>query len=446
MYLQNVYSLTVAQAQKITVGKYYSFSEADYETADGYALDSMYDYAYESYCQDKFEKDLQRQSAGTTVPVASSAPVSKAPPKQNGKQNPLDFFFPSHSIATPKEDLVPPVWAWGNVIRTNRRLQLVGAAKLGKTWFAMALLMCMAQGIPFLGLPTTQCNVLFINPELAEDEYTERAVQIRETYLKDQPDVVKFDMGHHFMELNLRSAPGGAHALVDRIIDLSHSGYKWNLIFIDSVYHYVRGEENSTVAWDLFLDEMTRLELAIGPVSVWWSHHPPKGALADRDAIDVSAGSGLKERFIDTNIVMRPLRVSPDLYKKYHWNEDDSCFLIEFNVRGGHKVKSIRVRFSDGIYYLADTELKYCKIRRGPQDDCPAKSGSDKKVSVAEKKQQNGEKHLQDRFNAIKAIFNAHGTDTLPTSVLFADMAQNVKFANICKNSLSQELKRVVDA
>lgn len=60
-----------------------------------------------------------------------------------------------------RTDLTEPVWAVDGLLADGVTL-LAGSPKLGKSWLAMELVLCVSRGEPFLGLGTTQGPALYL--------------------------------------------------------------------------------------------------------------------------------------------------------------------------------------------------------------------------------------------------------------------------------------------
>ncbi|MCD8205872.1 MAG: AAA family ATPase [Clostridia bacterium] len=455
LYLLTIYSLSVDQAQVVTVGSYFHFSPEEYEKEKEIANDTMHRYAYEEFLQFRTDLNLIKSPEPDSLPLSSELtdiPDALAEPESQIVSDEKETIIAQQygmthwmgNMETP--DPLPQIW--GDVIEVGGRLQLVGASKMGKTWLAMGLLSCIAQGVPFLDLPTTQTDVLFVNPELDDISYRRRLSTVRDGYLGELPLFVKSDVGKHFYETSLRNETETMTHLVDRILKASKAtGKKWGLVFIDSVYLFLQGDENTLDAWNAFLREVTRLSTGLGGASVWWSHHPPKGDYSGKDILDVSSGHGSKERFIDTCIVMRLLRVPQSVRAKYNWKPKDVGILIEFSCRNEDHPDSIRVRFSEGKFTRADEALKDCPLRRGPQDDVEKKRRPGEKFVPAKPEAAEEIPCLdQTRLTAIRAIFKAQGKFELSTETLLNEMAARVEFKGVGKDSLRETLRRLIKA
>jgi RecA-family ATPase len=80
---------------------------------------------------------------------------------------------------------------WGKLLREKGRLAVIGAAKSNKSFFAIQLGLCMATGKPFLEIPTTVCNVLYLNFEISEESFQERLSDVTNAMDLDEGDWLK---------------------------------------------------------------------------------------------------------------------------------------------------------------------------------------------------------------------------------------------------------------
>lgn len=62
----------------------------------------------------------------------------------------------------------------GGVLRHGHKLLLAGPPDCGKTSALLSLALCVAHGAPWLELPTSKCNVLFVNLELDSTSFIHR--------------------------------------------------------------------------------------------------------------------------------------------------------------------------------------------------------------------------------------------------------------------------------
>ena len=71
-------------------------------------------------------------------------------------------------------DMPPVKLIWGDLLRWNGRLAIIGKPKTAKSFFAMQLGFHIAGGTPFLGMDTEQSRVLYVNFEISQEKLQER--------------------------------------------------------------------------------------------------------------------------------------------------------------------------------------------------------------------------------------------------------------------------------
>lgn len=175
------------------------------------------------------------------------------------------------------------------------RLEIYGQPKSGKSFSALQLARCIGSGIPFLGMPTTQAKVLYIQLELGQRVLQDR---MRNTG-HDYPNVY---LGTTFaMKLDTRT---GQEYLWQAL-----KAVEPKVLILDPFYKLLQGDENEShdvlVITD-FLD--TVLEGFECSIVIY--HHPGK------DLSRGGRGSSVLEGWVDSYIEMKrtskkgePLRI-----------------------------------------------------------------------------------------------------------------------------------------
>ncbi len=170
-----------------------------------------------------------------------------------------------------------------------------GQAKVGKSMLAMQLADCIGQGKPFLGIPTRQGSVLYIQFELGHEALQDRMATTKRAY--DNVFV-----GTSFsMKLDKQSGKDQLNVALNEI--------KPDVCILDPMYKTMTGDEN--VSHDVaqvfdYLDEMAQAYLT----SFIVFHH------AGRDLSKGARGSTTFSDWVDTEVEIKkvssngqPLRV-----------------------------------------------------------------------------------------------------------------------------------------
>lgn len=170
---------------------------------------------------------------------------------------------------------------------------LGGASKTNKTWLMLDLAVSVAYGLPWLGFPTTQAPVLFLNLEIQSHFFARRIADIARakgiTTLRD-------NVLHTW---NLRGFAESFDTLIPKIISFTREkGYA--LLIIDPIYK-ILGSADENKATDIagLLNKLESICTQVG-CAVQYAAHFPKGNMAERSSIDRISGSGVFARDPDT--------------------------------------------------------------------------------------------------------------------------------------------------
>jgi hypothetical protein len=135
-------------------------------------------------------------------------------------------------------------WIVNGLIAEGRLVALYGPAKTGKSLLALEMAICVANGYEFLGHPTRQCNVLYL-------DYENQPIQ------DIQPRIKKMGFSSHELDNvvylssptelpKLDTASGGQHLAA--IVDAQKIG----LVILDTLSRTIAGEENDNGTWTKF--------------------------------------------------------------------------------------------------------------------------------------------------------------------------------------------------
>lgn len=138
-----------------------------------------------------------------------------------------------------ENDLAPKSLVEGLIYEESTNL-LTGASKVGKTWFALQLAMCLASGKEFLGLQTRKASVLYICLELSAGMLRERMKRIASDTGIPYPVIgerfhVVAPTSNEVPALNL-SGESGFNAL-RKLIDRTNA----QLMVADTLYRFLPG-------------------------------------------------------------------------------------------------------------------------------------------------------------------------------------------------------------
>ncbi len=171
-------------------------------------------------------------------------------------------------------------------------------AKTGKSYLALQMARCIGQGVDFIGIPTTQGRVLYLQFELGEEVLQARMLSTGQTY-----DEVF--LGTTFsMKLNKTS---GQHQLVAAMEDIQPQ-----VLIADPLYKVVGGDENNTEDMLQICDFFDTVIEAYD-CSIMLFHHPGK------DISKGGRGSSVMEDWVDSYLQMKQtdgrVQIKPQLLR-----------------------------------------------------------------------------------------------------------------------------------
>lgn len=205
------------------------------------------------------------------------------------------------------------------VLRQGHKLLLAGPSKAGKSFLLMGLCVCIAEGIPWLGLECKQGRVAYVNLELDSASCFHR---FRDIYQK---------MGitpKHLKDIQVWNLRGYA-APMDRLAPFLIRRFKskgYTAVVIDPLYKILTGDENSASEMAEFCSYFDKVATDLG-VSVIYCHHHSKGAVGKyANAADRSSGSGVFARDPDAILDLTELETEgfEDKYRETHPNASES--------------------------------------------------------------------------------------------------------------------------
>lgn len=181
------------------------------------------------------------------------------------------------------------------LLHQGSKMLISGGSKARKTWALMDLGISVHTGSPFVGLKTTQTNVLFINLELQDAFTQERCSAIRRA--KELADVKGMDMW------NLRGYSCDISKLRKQLMAGIRQG-NYGLIIIDPIYKvYGKRDENSVSDVAEIMNELEIIITETG-AAVAFSAHQTKGIQSSKESIDRVSGSGAFARDVDSGLIL----------------------------------------------------------------------------------------------------------------------------------------------
>ena len=199
------------------------------------------------------------------------------------------------------------------LIKQGSITSFIGKSKTYKSWHLIRLGLCIANGVPWLGMKTKASKVLFLNPELIRQEYLIRLQAVAKE--------LNVDTNDNFRSITLYRSDLAPDKILESLGQCLEKD-KFEVIIIDSIYRLYTDDldENSNSDVARFLGELNRMAAKSG-ASVIFSHHSTKGDSSGKDSIDIASGAGSFGRWVDTAI--STLKVG----------EEETKYCMKFNVR-----------------------------------------------------------------------------------------------------------------
>jgi len=179
---------------------------------------------------------------------------------------------------------MPPhqeTWIASHLVSEGRLVSLVGPAKSGKSLLAMNCAAAIASGREFLGEPTKQCTVLYIDQENnAQADVKPRLEKMGYKWTDLEKHFILSSLGK-FDDFNTKQ---GANALI-ALLEKHHV----KVVFIDTIARVVTGKENDN---DTYNDLYRHLECQVKSLGISLIRLDHTGKEVDKGARGASAKQG----------------------------------------------------------------------------------------------------------------------------------------------------------
>ncbi len=188
----------------------------------------------------------------------------------------------------------PPDFILGNVFERQDKIMVVGPTKSRKSFFAMQMALCLAAGMPFLGMEVPRpVRVLYVD------------LENREAWLKRRlrKMVKALDLTAEQVS-NLMFVPARRNQGIDINAILTESmRIRPDVLILDPIYKLDAADENDQTLRKLLVamlgDIAEKANCAIVLV-----HHDPKGDANLRDVRDRGSGSSVLNRDVDGTLAL----------------------------------------------------------------------------------------------------------------------------------------------
>jgi hypothetical protein len=191
-------------------------------------------------------------------------------------------------------DIPKPPELIKGLLHQGSKMLISGGSKSFKTWTLFDLSLSVASGTPFLGLPTTQAKVLFLNLELQDPFSQERSKEVFRA--KGLSEVRNMEI------LNLRGHVYDIKKLRQQVMPRLLKG-DIGLVIIDPIYKIYGDRDENSVSDIASL--MYELECICreGKCAIVFAAHQTKGNQSGKESIDRISGSGAFARDVDSGLI-----------------------------------------------------------------------------------------------------------------------------------------------
>jgi predicted transcriptional regulator len=198
------------------------------------------------------------------------------------------------------EEKIPPiVQIIEGIVGEHSKLVIGSGSKSFKTWVTIAMALCIAHGLPWLGRMTARRRVLYVNLELKRQTFNRRV----QTVAKALGITIEREW---FTHLPLRGQMTGAppFVLVQRIIEIARQSHR-AVVVLDPIYKAnTEGDENSSRDQTVFFNQLDRITTG-GECTLILNDHFGKGNQSEKDPLDAIRGSSAKGGDVDAALILR---------------------------------------------------------------------------------------------------------------------------------------------
>ena len=254
------------------------------------------------------------------------------------------------------------------VLRQGETMNLIAAPKIGKSWMLLAMLLCIAAGLCWLGRQCQRGCVLLIDNELHPETLAKRVLAVAAALGIDLASIADT-----FHILSLRGKSQNL-ATLDKFFRQIKPG-QYAVIAIDALYRALPPgcEENSNEDMRDVYNHVDRIADTT-KAAVVAVHHSSKGLQSDKGVTDVGSGAGAISRTVDVHCVIRA-------------HEEADCAVMESRIRSGAQPEPMGLRWQYPLWVPDPTlnvERLAVKAHRGAKKADTADTGTPGYMAVVE--------------------------------------------------------------
>lgn len=193
------------------------------------------------------------------------------------------------------------------LLRKGRKMLISGASKTGKSFSLIGLAYALAFGRQWMGFDCTECKVLYINLEIADDSFNTRMINVANALGIPRQDLA---VNQNLKWLNMRGVNKSLNDLSASIIDIC-KGEDFGAIILDPIYKVSFANENDAQEMARFCNSIDTICQELNTAMIYCHHHS-KGSQSGKNAIDRMSGSGVLARDPDAIVDLLELEYTND--------------------------------------------------------------------------------------------------------------------------------------
>jgi hypothetical protein len=212
------------------------------------------------------------------------------------------------------------------LLRRQETANVISVSKVGKSWLAYNLALCVATGRAWLDVfATTKGRVLIVDNELHRPTLAHRIPAVAKA--------LSISADEYGGQIEVWPIRGKGMSILDLEPLLRKTRGEFQLVILDAKYRFVvpGKSENDNAAETAFYNAIDKLAEVTESAFVM-IHHSSKGSQTDKRVTDVGSGAGAQSRAADTHIVLRE-------------HEDADCVVLDAAVRSFKPVDPIGLRW-----------------------------------------------------------------------------------------------------
>ena len=254
------------------------------------------------------------------------------------------------------------------LLRQGETMNLIAAPKIGKSWMLLAMLLCIAAGLCWLGRQCQRLCVLLVDNELHPETLARRVLAVAAALGIDLASIADT-----FHILSLRGKSQNL-ATLDKFFRQIKPG-QYAVIAIDALYRALPPdcEENSNEDMRDVYNRIDRFAESTKAAFVL-VHHSSKGLQSDKGITDVGSGAGAISRTVDVHCVIRA-------------HEETDCAVMESRIRSGAQPEPMGLRWQYPLWLTdptLDVERLAVKAHRVSKKADTANTGTPGYMAVVE--------------------------------------------------------------